>query len=346
MGCMSSALPENPPAPRPASLAELGAVSCAIDAASGPSALALQPFLLVNASPAKLSVEERLRLACWLRQLPCPVIGIAPPIGADPLVADCDVLVSSVDAAQVLVDNIRRSPVAAAVLVQLLRATEKLPLAEALIAESLAYSTLQAGPDFHRWLATHRAAPPSAPDAGPAVLMERDGERLALVLNRPSTHNAMTVEMRDALVQALQLAVADESIASLQIRANGKAFSTGGDLDEFGTAPDPATAHIVRSLALPGRLLAACAHRAEVRVHGACIGSGLEFPAFARRISAAQDAFFQLPELRMGLIPGAGGCVSVARRIGRQRLAWMVLSGKRINAQRALEWGLVEAVED
>jgi hypothetical protein len=75
------------------------------------------------------------------------------------------------------------------------------------------------------------------------------------------------------------------------------------------------------------------------RLHGACIGSGIEFPAFAGRVVAAPDAWFQLPELTFGLIPGAGGCVSISRRIGRQRMARLVLSGNRIMAERALAWG-------
>ena len=81
-------------------------------------------------------------------------------------------------------------------------------------------------------------------------------------------------------------------------------------------------------------------------MHGACIGSGIEFPAFAGRLVAVADAHFQLPELRFGLIPGAGGCVSLSRRIGRQRATWLLLSGKRITARRALEWGLIDAVVD
>jgi enoyl-CoA hydratase/carnithine racemase len=154
----------------------------------------------------------------------------------------------------------------------------------------------------------------------------------------------MTVEMRDALVEALQLVLSDDTIRQVRLSGRGKCFSTGGDLTEFGTAPDPATAHAVRSLALPGRLLAACAARVEAQLHGACIGSGIEFPAFAGRVVAKSNTHFQLPELRFGLIPGAGGCVSIARRIGRQRTAWLVLSGERIRAAQALEWGLLDAV--
>jgi enoyl-CoA hydratase len=174
--------------------------------------------------------------------------------------------------------------------------------------------------------------------------MRREGGELRLELNRPSNRNAMSTEMRDALIEALQLALADSSVRSVRIGGRGRCFSVGGDLAEFGTVPDPVTGHLVRSLALPGRLLARCGSRAEVRVHGACIGSGIEFPAFARRVIAAPDAFFQLPELGFGLIPGAGGCVSIPRRIGRQRTASLVLSGETIDARQALAWGLVDAV--
>ena len=86
--------------------------------------------------------------------------------------------------------------------------------------------------------------------------------------------------------------------------------------------------------------------RIEARLHGACIGAGIELPAFAGKIIASRDAFFQLPEVGMGLIPGAGGTASILPRIGRQRLAHMALSGNRIDAETALDWGLVDAIAD
>lgn len=302
-----------------------------------------QSSLLADLRGCELADAEAQRVADWLRQLACPVIGL---VGADEkhsLIKACDTVVADETEASLMTAAIRQSPIAAAVLVQLLRATESLPVNAALTAESLAYSTLQSGPEFKRWLDANRAASPAvATDAGPAVMMSREGTSLRLELNRASNHNGMTVEMRDALVEALQLVLADDSIERVQLSGRGKCFSTGGDLTEFGSAPDPATAHIVRSVALPGRLLAQCAERVEVQVQGACVGSGIEFPAFAGRITATQDAYFQLPELKFGLIPGAGGTVSIARRIGRQRTAWLVLSGKRIKAAQALEWGLVD----
>ena len=74
-------------------------------------------------------------------------------------------------------------------------------------------------------------------------------------------------------------------------------------------------------------------------------GAGIELPAFARRIVCTPDSFFQLPEVAMGLVPGAGGTVSLPRRIGRQRTAAMALSRRRVDAHDALHWGLVDAIE-
>ncbi|MES0872567.1 enoyl-CoA hydratase/isomerase family protein [Sinimarinibacterium thermocellulolyticum] len=298
--------------------------------------LAETPYLLCDAR----GLDGDIALTEWLRTRPCPVIAVSPEASAHA----CDVVAGSERELRAITASIRRAPLAATVLVQVLRTIEHLPLDAALVVESLAYATLQGGREFRDWLASYRAPPPADCDSGPAVVIERENECLTLTLNRPSNRNAMSVEMRDALCEALQLAVCDDGIARLRIRARGKCFSTGGDLAEFGSTPDSATAHAVRSLALPGRLLARCAERATVEVHGACVGSGIEFPAFAGRIEARADAWFQLPELKYGLIPGAGGCVSISRRIGRERTAWLVLSGQRIGAQTALEWGLVDAV--
>jgi enoyl-CoA hydratase/carnithine racemase len=115
-------------------------------------------------------------------------------------------------------------------------------------------------------------------------------------------------------------------------------------LCEFGERPDASAAHQIRSLRSPALALLRCAQRVEFRVHSACIGSGIELAAFGRRISARSDSYFQLPELQLGLIPGSGGCVSLPRRIGRQRTALLALSGRRLKADRALAWGLVDEI--
>ena len=278
-----------------------------------------------------------------LAELPCPLLAVGPDRTGIPDI--CDAIVPSEIGLTAILANIGRCPIAATILVQVLRATLQMPPAQALKLESLAYATLQAGPEHASWLRADRrprAAPAEEP--GPAVRMEREGGRLALTLNRPSRHNALSVAMRDALCEALEVAVADGSIETVTISGAGRCFSIGGDLDEFGAAPDPATAHIVRSVRLPAQLLSRCAGRVDFAVQGACIGAGVELPAFGRRVTAARDSFFQLPELVFGLIPGAGGCVSIPRRIGRQRTAYLALSGRRIGAAKALEWGLIDEI--
>jgi len=303
-----------------------------------------RPWLLFRAAGCRLSGREREDIAAWLHALPCPTLALAANQD-DEITRAADVILQRPVEATPLIAVIEHSPIAAAVLVELLRASAGLPLAAALSMESLAYATLQGGPEFRRWLAAQRpgvAGLAGAADAGPAVCVAREGAVLRVELNRPSRRNAISVEMRDGLVEAFELAASDAQIERVVLSGRGKCFSIGGDLDEFGSVPDPASGHLIRALSLPARALIACAGRSEVRLHGACIGAGIELPAFAHRVLAAEDSFFQLPELRFGLIPGAGGCISLPRRIGRQRTAWMVLSGRRLPLRTARAWGLVD----
>jgi enoyl-CoA hydratase len=283
--------------------------------------------------------------AAWLKSQPYAVIALPPPPHAVcPLIEACDVVLESPSALSAVIANIERSPIAASVLVQTLRATARLGPEDALAVESLAYATLQAGPEFARWQAERKKPGTPPADRGPPVILARDGDSLSVELNRPLNRNAISVEMRDALVEAFALAAADRSIATMGVSGAGACFSIGGDLAEFGLAPDPAFAHMIRMERLPARALLASVDRTTFHLHGACIGAGIELPAFAARVTAQSGAFFQLPEIRFGLIPGAGGCVSLPRRIGRQRTAYLALSGRRISARTALAWGLIDAI--
>jgi enoyl-CoA hydratase/carnithine racemase len=138
---------------------------------------------------------------------------------------------------------------------------------------------------------------------------------------------------------------ADPSIERVVLDGAGPSFCSGGDLAEFGTLPDPATAHLIRLTRSPARRLAELGPRLEVRLHGACIGAGVEMAAFAGRVVAFPDTLISLPEVGLGLIPGAGGTVSLPRRIGRHRTAELALAGSPIDAATAQQWGLVDAVE-
>jgi Enoyl-CoA hydratase/isomerase len=242
-----------------------------------------------------------------------------------------------------IVEQVERCPLAAVSLAVLLRGGGGRSVEDGLAAESAVYSTLQAGPEFAAWRAS-RGLPSLPPDPEPPVLTERVGDELRVVLNRPHRHNAVTAALRDALAEALTLAAADDSITAVQLSGNGPSFCSGGDLAEFGSLPDPATAHITRLLRSPARLAHMIADKLHVHLHGACMGAGIEVPALAGRISVAPGTVISLPELGLGLIPGAGGTASIPRRIGRQRTAALALSGARIDAATALSWGLVDEI--
>jgi hypothetical protein len=237
--------------------------------------------------------------------------------------------------------RIEAQPAAAAVVAQVLRMSLQLSFEAALAAESLAYSALLASAGFRAWReATPRRA--RADDPGPRVLIERRGPELHVRLNRPAVRNAVDARMRDDLAEALEAALAEEGPVVLS--GAGPAFSAGGDLDEFGSASDVGRAHLIRTLRSPTRLLHALGGRATAVVHGACVGAGIETPAAAARVIARPGAVFRLPEVSMGLIPGAGGTASIPRRIGRRRACWMAISGAEVDLATALAWGLVDEV--
>jgi enoyl-CoA hydratase/carnithine racemase len=91
--------------------------------------------------------------------------------------------------------------------------------------------------------------------------------------------------------------------------------------------------------------MAGVADRVVAFLHGSCFGSGIELSAFAARVVARPDTVIGLPEVSLGLIPGAGGTVSLPRRIGRHRTAWLALTGRTIDAATARAWGLVDEIE-
>ena len=251
------------------------------------------------------------------------------------------------DALAEIAERVARWPIAAAVCDDVLRALDpRAPTRAGVLTESLAYSTLQAGPEFARWLGERGPATvPALPDP---VVSARDGDALHVWFNRAARHNAFSTDARAALLEALEVARLDPSVTELVLCGNGPSFCSGGDLAEFGTFEDPASAHLARTRHSPALVLdeitARLGRGCRAEVHGRVLGSGLEMMAFCGHVTAHSDAVFGLPELSLGLIPGAGGTVSVTRRIGRWRTAYLVLSGATIDAATALEWGLVDAV--
>ena len=246
-----------------------------------------------------------------------------------------------------LTQRCRRWPHASSVCDDVLRAVQcGGPTLAAVVTESLAYSTLQAGPEFARWL--DERGPARMPEIADPVQAERDGDTLRITFNRPQRHNAFSTDARAALLEALTVAQLDPSVTGIVLSGNGPSFCSGGDLAEFGTFADPASAHLARTRHSPALALDALTARlgrcCRAEVHGRVLGSGLEMAAFCGWIEARDDSVFGLPEMTLGLIPGAGGTVSVTRRIGRWRTAYLVLSGRTVGADTALAWGLVDAI--
>ncbi|UHJ58302.1 enoyl-CoA hydratase/isomerase family protein [Mycolicibacterium fortuitum] len=264
----------------------------------------------------------------------------------------------STDRRTVTVDSVQRAldeltercqtwPQAAAVCDDVLRSLDPDgPTRAGVITESLAYSTLQSGGEFARWLADR--GPATAPLLPDPVQAHRDGNTLQVRFNRPQRHNAFSTDARGALLEALEVARLDPSVDEVVLGGNGRSFCSGGDLAEFGTFTDPASAHLARTRHSPALVLAELTERlgrrCRAEVHGQVLGSGLEMAAFCGWVRCHPDAVIGLPELALGLIPGAGGTVSITRRIGRWRTAYLVLSGRTIDAATALAWGLIDEV--
>jgi hypothetical protein len=289
------------------------------------------------ADPGEAVVEKRV-------SLPFVVVGVTHGAVDDRWLDLCDVTVNEGDAAlDRIAENVTDHPITATTLALLLRGQHHLSVGEGLVAESAAYSVLQSGPEFAAWRGTR---PPRVDnDAAPRVRVTREGDLLSITLARPERLNALDAIMRDELVEALTLATTASDIARVELRGEGRAFCAGGDLDEFGSRSDPATAHLIRLQRSIGRAIFGLNKPTVTYLHGASMGSGIELAAFTDWVVAAADTQIALPEIGLGLVPGAGGTVSLTRRIGRLRTAWLAFSGSTIDADTARTWGLVDELQ-
>ena len=343
--------------PRADSLSELLAASVDAEGAEAWSALGGRPMAVVAVEDAAAIGEAVADLRAG-----APILVGVDEVGAVPDgVADLfDVLLTTAprpprpwvgvasggmaEALSALDATTTRCPAAAAVFATVLRLGDQLDFEGALTLESLAYSTLLGGRDFRGWR-EGRPAREREIAQGPLVRLERHDEVCVITLARPEARNAIGARLRDELTDALRLARLDPSMTRVELRGDGPCFSAGGDLDEFGQAGDLALAHIIRTQRSPVRLADRLGKRIHVFIQGAAIGGGIEIAAAGGTIIADPAAVFRLPEVGMGLIPGAGGTASLPRRIGRHRTCFMGLSGWDIDAARGLDWGLVDRLE-
>ena len=176
------------------------------------------------------------------------------------------------------------------------------------------------------------------------VRYEKRGPVAVVTLDRPRALNAYNVAMRDDLYAVFGAADEDSEVRALVLRGRGRAFSTGGDLTEFGTAPSPFVAREVRwRRDVWGRLLALRAVSIAA-VHGYAVGGGFEMALLCDLCVAADDARFALPETGLGMIPGVGGTQTLPRRVGLARALDVVLTGRHLDARAAYAAGVVARV--
>ena len=301
------------------------------------------PALVLDLRSTQVTDDERVRINHWLGRRPIPVLALIDD--HCPLLEGLDIALANESEIARVYQRICAYPQASAVLTQTTRLTSLLPMSSALIVESLAYATLQGGEAFSDWLREHSR--PSKPDPTDApVSLKRAGSALHITLCSPSTRNALSVAMRDGLSEAFALVAMDTTIESAIVSAEGPCFSAGGDLTEFGSCTDVSQAHQIRQLQMPAGFIVDHVDRYTFKLHGACIGAGIELPAFAKHVMAHPNTHFRLPEVEMGLIPGAGGCVSIPKRIGRHRANLLALTGEPLTAAQALDWGLIDVIDD
>ena len=173
----------------------------------------------------------------------------------------------------------------------------------------------------------------------------RDGDVLRVTLNRPERLNAVHLPMRDELWGLLNLIRDDPTVrVAVFTGAGERAFSAGADITDFGTAPSVIEARdarrdrdlwgVMSTLEIP--LIAA--------IRGFAFGAGLEMSMYCDIRIADGTARFGLPEVTLGYIPSAGGTQTLTRHLPRSEALRMVTTGDPIDAQRAYELGLVDAV--
>lgn len=176
------------------------------------------------------------------------------------------------------------------------------------------------------------------------VYEKRDGIAW-LTLNRPAAYNAIDLDARDRLWTLLEVIAVDDEAGVVIFRGAGdRAFSSGADLTDFGTSPSYTEARRARRERDLWERIAFYEKPLIAAVHGYALGAGCELSLYCDFRIASEDARFGLPEVSLGYLPSAGGTQTAARLLGLGRGLDLVCSGQPIDAQRALEWGLVQQV--
>lgn len=177
------------------------------------------------------------------------------------------------------------------------------------------------------------------------VLLElREDGVAVLSLNRPEALNIYDLAMRDGLIEAVTAVRDWPDARALLLRANGRHFSAGADLSEFGTAEHPLEARRIRWDRDPWGPLWDLPCPTVVALHGIAVGSGLEMSLLCDVRLAAADTRVGLPETRLGMLPAAGGTQTLTRAVGSSAALAPILLASTLTAADARERGILHAV--
>ena len=176
------------------------------------------------------------------------------------------------------------------------------------------------------------------------LVFDKEGPVARISLDRPAVLNAYNIQMRDDFTQALDAAADDPDVGAILITGEGRGFCAGADLTEFGTAPSQVIAREVRWQRDVWGQMIYSDKPIVVAVHGYCIGSGLEIALLSDLRLAADDTVFAMPEVRLGMVPAAGGTQTLPRYGGTSKALDLLLTGRRFSSTEALRIGLVTRI--
>ncbi|MBD8452461.1 2,3-dehydroadipyl-CoA hydratase PaaF [Serratia rubidaea] len=176
----------------------------------------------------------------------------------------------------------------------------------------------------------------------PWILHQQQGRVLTLTLHRPQARNALNTPCLQQLVERLEQAEADDDTGAVVIAGGARFFAAGADLHELQQQDLPATLRDPRPLLW--QRLAQFSKPLLAAVNGYALGAGCELALACDIVICGESARFGLPEITLGLMPGAGGTQRLIRCVGKSRASQMVLSGEAIDARLALQSGLVSEV--
>jgi 2-(1,2-epoxy-1,2-dihydrophenyl)acetyl-CoA isomerase len=181
------------------------------------------------------------------------------------------------------------------------------------------------------------------------LIWERDGGVGRVTLNRPDSLNAWTGDFGRELKQVIEADAAEADVRAVLITGAGRGFSSGADLKAgFDPAPDDGLPNIRKELHELYHPIIAGVRRLEkpvvAAVNGPAVGIGASLAFACDLVLAAESAYFGLAFVNIGLMPDGGSTLFVPTAVGKARAFQMALLGERVEATRALEWGLVNYV--